>query len=71
MTNTNDPEIGLYHADTGEVLMLDKKERILVKEILGRVLSSEAGQEAIEKKFGKEYVEIAHRLLEALTGITI
>lgn len=71
MTKKNDGEIAFYHAETGNVLMLNKKERILVKEVLDRVLSSEAGKEAIKRKFGEEYVKIAHDLLEALTGITI
>jgi hypothetical protein len=36
MTNANNGEIGFYHAETGKVLMLNKKERILVKEVFGQ-----------------------------------
>ena len=68
MTTENESGIGLIHATTGQVLMLSKKERILVKEILGKTLSSEGAKEAIKRKFGEEYIEIAHRLLETLSG---
>jgi len=68
MTNTNDGEIGFYHAETGKVLMLDKKERILVKELLSKALASKGIKEAIKKNFGEEYIEIAYRLLENVGG---
>ena len=71
MTNANDGEIGFYHAETGRVLMLNKKERILVKAILGKALSSKGAKEVIKKRFGEEYIEIAYRLLEAVSGSTI
>jgi hypothetical protein len=64
MTTENDMEVGFIHAETGEILMLNKKERILVKEILGSILSSKEAKEVIKKRFGKEYIEIAYRLLE-------
>ena len=50
------------------VLMLNKKERILVKELLGRVLSSKGAKEVLRKKLGKEYVEVALRLLRTVSG---
>jgi hypothetical protein len=68
MTTGNDGEIGFCHAETGTVLMLNKKERILVKELLGKTLSSKEAKEAIKKKFGEEYIEIAYRLLEVVSG---
>ena len=71
MSNSNDGEIGFYHADTGNVLMLNKKERILVKEILSIVLSTKEGKETIKQKFGEEYIKIARDLLEAVSGITV
>lgn len=71
MTNANDSEIGFNHAETGKVLLLNKKERILVKELLGRVLSSKGGKEAIKRKFGEEYIEIAYRVLETVSGSKI
>ena len=68
MTNANDGEIGFHHAETGKVLLLNKKERILVKELLGKVLSSKGGKEAIKRNFGEDYIEIAYRLLETVSG---
>jgi hypothetical protein len=71
MTAENDMEVGLIHAQTGELLMLNKKERILVKEILGKTLSSKEAKEVIRKLLGKEYIEIGYRLLEDLGGSKI
>jgi hypothetical protein len=71
MTTKNDMEVGFIHAETGEILMLNKKERILVKEILGKTLSSKEAKEAIKNQFGKEYIEIAYRLFENVGGSKI
>jgi hypothetical protein len=67
MTTGNEREIGLYHAETGAVLMLNKKERILVKELLNKTFSSKEAKQVIKKKFGEEYIEIGYRLLETLS----
>jgi len=56
------------HDKTGALLMIDKKERILVKEILSGALKSPASREWIEKKLGKEYLEIGDRLLQSMGG---
>jgi hypothetical protein len=66
MSNANDGEIGLRHAETGIVLMLNKKERIFIKALLGRVLSSKRSKGVIKKRLGEEYIEIAYRLLETM-----
>ena len=68
MTNTNDDEIGFRHAETGKVRMLNKKERILIEALLGIIVSSKATREVIRKKFGEEYIEVALRLLRAVSG---
>jgi hypothetical protein len=47
MANENDAEIGFHHAETGEVMMLNKKERMLVKALLGMTLSSETFREVV------------------------
>ncbi|MFH1487480.1 MAG: hypothetical protein ABII06_01115 [Pseudomonadota bacterium] len=56
------------HDKTGALLMIDKKERKLVKEILTVTLKSPASREWIEKKLGKEYLEIGERLLQSMGG---
>jgi hypothetical protein len=68
MTNAKDGEIGFRHGETGVVLMLNKKERILVKEVLSKTFSSKEAKEVIKKKFGEEYIEIGYRLLKILSG---
>ena len=68
MTNENDVEIGFHHAETGEIMMLNKKERMLVKALLGVTVSSEPVREVIRKKFGEEYIEVALRLLRTVSG---
>jgi len=45
--------------ETGELYMLNKKERRLTIEVLKRTLESEVGREFLEKRFGKEGLKIA------------
>jgi hypothetical protein len=68
MANAKDREIGFRHGETGVVLMLNKKERILVKEVLSKTFSSKEAKEVIKRKFGEEYIEIGYRLLKILSG---
>jgi hypothetical protein len=68
VTNENDVGIGFHHAETGEIMMLNKKERTLVKALLGMTLSSELTREVIREKFGEEYIEVALRLLRTVSG---
>ncbi len=53
---------------TGALLMIDKKERDLVKELLAMTLKSPSAREWISKKLGKEYVQIGMNLLKAMGG---
>jgi hypothetical protein len=53
MTNADDGEIGFRHAETGNVLMLNKKERVLIKVLLDKVLSSKASKEVIKKSLAR------------------
>jgi hypothetical protein len=48
--------------------MIDKKERELVREILAMTLKSASAREWILKKLGKEYLQIAETLLNAMGG---
>lgn len=54
------------HDRTGALLMIDKKERRLVKELLSITLKSQASREWIEKKLGPEYIEIGEKLLKSM-----
>lgn len=51
---------------TGALMMINKKERQILREILAMTVKSEGGRAYIEKKFGLEYLEIADNLLESL-----
>ncbi|MBN2124467.1 MAG: hypothetical protein JW821_09265 [Deltaproteobacteria bacterium] len=62
-------EIGLaLHDRTGALLMIDKKERRLLKELLAITLKSKGSREWIEKKLGHEYLEVAEKLLRIMGG---
>jgi hypothetical protein len=61
----SDAEIG-FQAETGELLMLNKKERILLKTILSKALNSRAGREVITQTIGSEYVLIGKHLLKEM-----
>ena len=54
--------------EPNKFIMLNKKERILIRVLLRRDLTSEAGREFIAKKFGKEYLDIGERLLNEMGG---
>ena len=63
----NNEEIG-YHADSSEILMLNKEERRLVEAILRKTMKSETGRQVLKEILGKEYVEIGLKLLRQMTG---
>ncbi len=56
------------HDKTGALLMLDKRERKLLKELLTITLKSPASREWITKKLGSEYLEAAEKLLRSMGG---
>lgn len=56
------------HNKSGALLMIDKKERRLVKEILSITLKSKSSRDWIVKKLGKEYLDIGEKLLETMGG---
>jgi len=58
-----------FKAETGELYMLGKKERILLRAILSVTLKSSEGREIIAQKFGRESLEMAKRLLEEMGGV--
>ena len=67
MEEKDDVLVGLADK-TGALLMIDKKERELVREILAMTLKSPSAREWISKKLGKEYVQIGVKLLKAMGG---
>ena len=67
MNDPGDKTVGL-HDRTGALLMLDKKERKLLKELLVAALDSADTRERIERSLGVEYVDIAEGLLNNLGG---
>ncbi|HJX34819.1 MAG TPA: hypothetical protein VJ373_06540 [Desulfatiglandales bacterium] len=56
------------HDQTGALLMLNKNERKLLKELLDMTLKSKNAREWIIKKLGSEYIEIGESLLKAMGG---
>jgi hypothetical protein len=60
-------EIG-FKAETGELFMLDKKERILLRAILSVALDYESSRTMITRKLGKESLAIAKNLLREMGG---
>jgi hypothetical protein len=55
-----------FTAETGELYSLDKKERILVREVLRLALTTPSGKKVLEGRFGKKGFEIALRLMEQM-----
>ena len=67
LKDSREIKLGL-HDKTGALLMIDKKERRLVKELLTITLKTKASRVWIEKKLGPEYVEIGENLLRTMGG---
>jgi hypothetical protein len=65
MEGSDDMTIGLADR-SGALMMINKKERLLIKEVLAVTLKSPSAKEWIVKKLGREYVQIGERLLKAM-----
>jgi len=65
----NQGEFGI-RSETGELYMLNKKERVLTIEVLKMTLATEAGREFLLERFGKEGLKIAVSLLKDM-GVEI
>ena len=64
-----DDEILMGLADkTGALMMIDKKERRLLRTILAMTLRSSSAKDWISKKLGPEYVDIGTKLLKSMGG---
>ena len=69
MSDTRETELAL-HDKTGALLMLDKKERKLLKELLEMTLKSDNARKWIDKKLGPEYIRVGEQLLKTMGGST-
>ena len=49
-------------------MMLNKKERRLIKAILEKTLKSRTARELLAEKLGSEYIEIGKNLLKEIAG---
>lgn len=65
MSENGDEEYTLGNK-TDAFLMIDKKERKLLRQILYMTLESETGKTYISKKLGPEYIQIGQTLLRTL-----
>jgi hypothetical protein len=54
------------HDKTGALLMLDKDERRLMKELLIMTLKSKNAREWIIKKLGNQYIKVGENLLKTM-----
>ena len=65
MDNRNDINIGLAD-NTGALLMINKKERRLLRELLAMSMKSPSARQWIAKKLGAEYLRIGEKLLKSM-----
>ncbi len=57
------------HDKSSAMLMLDSKERKLLKEILALTLKSQSARTWIAKKLGNEYIKLGEKLLKTMGGL--
>lgn len=67
MTSKKNPDPADLMNATGELFMLSKSERILLRTVLEMILNSKTGKEFIIRKFGAEYIKMGEKLLEDIT----
>jgi len=68
MDHSGKPSDMAFKAATGELYMLGKKERILLRAILDLALRSKAGREIIPERCGRESLQMAKTLLHEMGG---
>ncbi|MBN2032593.1 MAG: hypothetical protein JW836_04890 [Deltaproteobacteria bacterium] len=69
MDKNDDILIGLADK-TGALLMINQKERELLRTILSMTVRSLSAKDWITKKLGPEYMKIAEQLLKSMGGET-
>ena len=60
-------ELGV-HDNTGQVMMIDKKERRLLRLVLETSLKSESAKQYITKTLGPKFLKVGENLLKNLKG---
>jgi hypothetical protein len=60
-------EIGV-HDNTGHVMMLDKKERKLLRLVLDVSLRSESAKQYITETLGPRFLKVGEKLLKNMRG---
>ena len=70
MNDKNEEAEVSFTADTGELYSLDKKERILVREVLKLSLTTLSGKKVLQERFGRVGFRIAVSRLEHM-GVTV
>ena len=65
---TKKPADIAFQDETGQMFMLDKKERRLLRELLAKVIKSVSGRKVIAQTLGPEYVKIGLNLLKQMGG---
>ena len=66
MNEKNEESVSSLRAETGERYMLDKKERILMREVLKWILTNTGNREVVVRRFGEGGFKVAVSLLEKL-----
>ena len=67
--NDTDEDVNIALADsTGALMMINKKERRLLKDLLAMSLKSPSARKWIATKLGPEYVGIGEKLLKSMGG---
>jgi hypothetical protein len=67
VSTKNDREIGV-HDSTGQAMMLDKKERRLLRLLLGMSLKSESAKQYITETLGSRFLKVGEKLLSNMGG---
>ena len=67
--NKDSQEIHIaLHDKSSAMLMLDNRERKLLREILALTMKSQSARTWIAKKLGKDYIKIGEKLLKTMGG---
>jgi hypothetical protein len=67
MDNEQDVNL-MLHDKSGALLMLNKDERKLIKELLVMTMNSESVKDFIVKRLGEDYLQVGKKLLESMGG---
>lgn len=68
MMVTNKPADIAFQDETGQMFMLNKKERQLLREVLAKVIKTDSGRKVIAETLGPEYVNLGLNLLKQMGG---